>query len=628
MTVQTLPPERVEGSGGWMSPLPDSSESEPLVFSRTGIPRNLLDDDAVKVVHRLERKGHEAYLVGGCVRDLLLNRKPKDFDVATSARPRQVKTAFRNCRIIGRRFKLAHLHFEDKILEVSTFRRSPQDMGETDDDDDLLITNDNEFGTAAQDAWRRDFTINALFYDPQRDEILDFVGGMQDVERGLLRTIGDPLVRIKEDPVRILRAIKFASRLSLQIEDATWDAMCDASCDLARSAAPRLLEELLRLLRSSHTVHSFQMLRSCGALEVLLPEVHDFLEDSERDEREQFWRMLSASDGLTKQRAQAGMGRAATPVLLGSLMLPLLEHAKRRAEERDSQRSDEERRSSRTRGREGDYGRLAETVIGPVLRRLNLSRFESGRLKRICVVQRRFHREGRSRTFKPASFVRQDYFADALRLLHLRCLASNEHWDVYDEWHDRWMEHLAEHPEDAPEEVQARARQRREKKRRDDEEQSGSRRRERGARSRGRDRDGRDRDGRDRDRRDRDRDRGGRSDRNKKRDQERRQGKQSSRPDKKKRRRKRRDEVLEPLEPMEPLPPLPEVELDPTEIPTYGSVLGDTGADEKVQLESSKGKRTRKKLEKADEPYVPPSADELDERGKPQGGDDDVFGDW
>ncbi|PIE24495.1 MAG: poly(A) polymerase [Planctomycetota bacterium] len=603
MTVTTLSREQNTPGSGYQAPPPDLATSEALVFDRTAIPEHLLDDDAVKVVQRLERKGHEAYLVGGCVRDLLLNRRPKDFDVATSARPRQVKSAFRNCRIIGRRFKLAHLHFEDKILEVSTFRRTPQELGDSNgenEDNDLLITSDNEFGTAAEDAWRRDFTINALFYDPSRDQILDFVGGMADIERGLLRTIGDPLVRIKEDPVRILRAIKFASRLSLRIEARTWDAMCSEAGDLARSAPPRLLEELLRLLRSPHTVRSFQMLRACGALDVLLPELGDFLEDADREERENFWSMLAATDGLAKQRREAGFEKTPTAILLGALMLPLLERAKREADGRDSKLSEEERRSSRSRGREADYGRLAESVIGPVLRRMNLSRFESGRLKRICVVQRRFHRSGGSRPFKPQAFVRQDYFADALSLLRLRCLATDDHWDIYDDWSQRWREELAQHPEDAPEGVQTRAKNSRRNRPKAKERKPSQSRSQRPAHDRN------------------DRHEGPRKKSKRRREDER----------PRRRRRKKRSEYREPEEPLQPLPPLPDVELDPSVVPTFGSVLGDTGSEEKVQLESSKGKRTRKKLEKADEPYVPPSVDELKEPQKQGPEDDDVFGDW
>src|SRR3954469_22449936 len=184
-----------------------------------------IDPDAAKVVRRLERAGFQAYLVGGCVRDLLLSGRPKDFDVATSARPDDVRSLFRNCRIIGRLFRLAHVLFGGgKVVEVATFRRNPTEADSV-EDDDLLIRSDNVFGEAHEDALRRDFTINALFYDLDRRQVLDWCGGMPDIQRRTIRTIGEPSVRFREDPVRILRAIKFAARLDLGIDPHCYDAM-------------------------------------------------------------------------------------------------------------------------------------------------------------------------------------------------------------------------------------------------------------------------------------------------------------------------------------------------------------------------------------------------------------------
>jgi poly(A) polymerase len=221
---------------------------EPLV-ARRSIHASRLDEDAVKVVRRLVRFGHQAYLVGGCVRDLLLGLQPKDFDVATSARPPQLRKLFRNCRIIGRRFRLAHMLFRDgKVIEVATFRREPEDRAE---DGDLLLLQDNVFGDPHEDALRRDFTINALFYDVAPGNIIDYVGGLVDVERRLLRTIGDPDIRIQEDPVRILRAIKFSARQDLGIDPALYEAAIRHRSLLARSAPPRVFEEVLRLMRGS-----------------------------------------------------------------------------------------------------------------------------------------------------------------------------------------------------------------------------------------------------------------------------------------------------------------------------------------------------------------------------------------
>src|SRR5262245_54995651 len=202
-----------------------------------------LDPDAVKIVQRLTRFGHAAYLVGGCVRALLLDRQPKDFDIATSATPRQIKRVFRNCRIIGRRFRLAHIYFQSgKIIEVATFRA--HDGEEVPEEGaDLLIRDDNQFGTPEQDALRRDFTINALFYDVNAESVLDHVDGLGDLRRRLVRTIGDPHVRFREDPIRILRAIKFAARLDFTIEPATLQALRRHASEIPRAAPPRVLEE-------------------------------------------------------------------------------------------------------------------------------------------------------------------------------------------------------------------------------------------------------------------------------------------------------------------------------------------------------------------------------------------------
>src|SRR5258706_11663539 len=199
------------------------------------IPHDQIDSDAQKVVRRLARSGFDAYLVGGCVRDLLLGRKPKDFDVATSATPPEIRALFRNCRIIGRRFRLAHIFFGSKIIETSTFRANPRDAeGEALDEasapstapvadppaEELFIRRDNVFGSAEEDARRRDFTINGLFYDLDADRVIDYVEGLPDLDRRTVRTIGDADIRFREDPIRILRAIKFAARLDFEIEPA------------------------------------------------------------------------------------------------------------------------------------------------------------------------------------------------------------------------------------------------------------------------------------------------------------------------------------------------------------------------------------------------------------------------
>ncbi len=275
--------------------------------------QSYIDPDVRKVVRRLTRYGHEAYLVGGCVRDLLLARKPKDFDVATSAHPEEVRALFRNSRIIGRRFRLVHVMFHGrKVIEVATFRRNPRPG-----DDGELIRSDNAFGDAHEDAQRRDFTINALFYDVESNHILDWVGGMNDIRRRLIRTIGEPEMRFREDPVRILRAIKFAGRLDLGIDPAVYDAIEYCRDDLQLSARPRVAEEILRLLRGGQARRSIYIAWETGVLDVLLPELAALLYDTEGDDTPgaRVWRQLSYID------ERHGAGHKIDDTVLWTLLL-------------------------------------------------------------------------------------------------------------------------------------------------------------------------------------------------------------------------------------------------------------------------------------------------------------------
>ena len=279
-------------------------DSTGLQRHEAPLDEDAIDADAAKVVRRLERSGFQAYLVGGCVRDLLLGGRPKDFDVATSARPDDVRSLFRNCRIIGRRFRLAHVLFGGgKVVEVATFRRNPTGDGESDEDDDLLIRSDNVFGEAHEDALRRDFTINALFYDLDRRQVLDWCGGMPDIQARTIRTIGEPAVRFREDPVRILRAIKFAARLDLGIDPAVYDAMVGSRGELARAARPRIFEEILRLMRMGGSHRSMWLMWEMGAMAILMPELSAFLDDDEATDGGsiRFFRKMALIDERTRK---------------------------------------------------------------------------------------------------------------------------------------------------------------------------------------------------------------------------------------------------------------------------------------------------------------------------------------
>ena len=289
--------------------------SDPEIVEHR-IPRADLDPDAVKIVQRLTRYRHTAFFVGGCVRDLLLGLKPKDFDIATSATPRQVKRLFRNSRVIGRRFRLAHVYFRDgKIIEVATFRSREEDTPES-EDEDVMIREDNRFGTPTEDALRRDFTINQLFYDVGGSKVIDHAGGLADLERRLVRTIGEPELRFREDPIRILRAIKFAARLDLDIEASTLRALQKTRSDIPKAAAARILEEINRFCQGARARRSFELLFEHGIFEVILPEIHALYAGRERYRE----LLLDLLDGL--DRRTAGGSAPDTGEILAALVLP------------------------------------------------------------------------------------------------------------------------------------------------------------------------------------------------------------------------------------------------------------------------------------------------------------------
>src|SRR5437660_8740281 len=235
-------------------------------ISRRRIPENVL-----KVLYRLHRSGYRAYLCGGSVRDLLMNGTPKDFDIATDAHPTEIRRLFRNSRIIGRRFRLVHIIFQDMLVEVATFRREPE---RNEDAEELLITDDNTFGSPLQDARRGDFTINALFYNIADFSVIDYIGGLEDLEGKRVRVIGDPDVRFREDPVRMMRAIEFASRLGFEIEPATYAAILRHKNEILKASPPRISEEILELLRRGWSNNAIRLMVQTGLLEPLLPDVY------------------------------------------------------------------------------------------------------------------------------------------------------------------------------------------------------------------------------------------------------------------------------------------------------------------------------------------------------------------
>jgi poly(A) polymerase len=387
------------------------------------IPPDQIDPDAVKVVQRLRRFDHAAYVVGGCVRDLLLGRKPKDFDVATSATPPELRRLFRNCRIIGRRFRLAHIFFGSKIIETSTFRANPRETTEEEGEaavtstapaaaaapegNDLLIRRDNVFGTAEEDARRRDFTINGLFYDIETGQVIDYVNGMADLEARLVRTIGNPDIRFREDPVRILRAVKFAARCDLNIEPETYQSMLDHAGEVAKCAQARVSEEFYRLLRAGAGKRSVELLVETGLLKVLLPELDAALTSADGDgetalRRSRLWAYLAALDRSTVKRESP----PSNALVLATILLPPL---------RDVLHPD----SNSVR----DVGQILTASMHPILERLKASRRES-ELARQILLALRYIFPGSNANRRRPRLAGRAFLDDALRLHEIVCDAE------------------------------------------------------------------------------------------------------------------------------------------------------------------------------------------------------------
>ncbi len=388
-----------------------------------------LDPDALKVVYRLRQFGYEAYFVGGCVRDLLLGKVPKDFDVATSAYPNEVRGAFRNCRLIGRRFRLAHVYFKGgKIIEVSTFRANPTEelhphaadeasaeSAEAPHDDDLLITQDNVFGTAEEDARRRDFTINGLFYDVVSGQVIDHVRGRRDLDERFIRTIGNPEVRMREDPVRMLRAVRFACKLGLDIESRTYAAMEGAVEELPRCAQARLLEETFRLIRGGISTDSIKLLAALDALRILLPPVADYFKRTGPEGTEGFYRHTRGLDA----RVRAGE-QLEDAALLATILLPIANEM-------------QEHESEQEEGQTPTVAQAIEDLLAELVRNARLPRRIAERCRMILIAQRTLSGQRRRRGAL-AAFRRHPLFNEALTVFEISVEATGEFREQLDAW--------------------------------------------------------------------------------------------------------------------------------------------------------------------------------------------------
>ena len=428
----------------------DGSGHQPRILDRSehNISRSNIDPHTLKVLYRLHNSGKKAYMVGGAVRDLLLDRRPKDFDVGTDARPGEIRRLFRNSRIIGRRFRLAHVFFPDGIVEVATFRREPSPQEQESGQDELLITSDNTYGTPRQDAFRRDFTINALFYNIADFSVIDYVGGIDDLDDGLIRVIGDPDVRFAEDPVRLLRAIEFAARLGFDLESGTAAGIQRNKEEIAKASPARLTEEIVQLLRCGHAGDALQLMLDFGLLEELLPEVYAMVAADERG-LGSFNRIPVVFDEMVEEGRELEDAGLLAAVLLPTVLL---------------RRYDIEGVDDHPMSRAG-LEAMVEEVVAPFAARFSLSRVRTervvGGLKvflRMCEPE--WSAEARRR------FAVRRYFDEALFLFEILTRATGDGAEALAAWQQAARDRPEPRPESRPASGAGRRPRRRRRKRR------------------------------------------------------------------------------------------------------------------------------------------------------------------
>jgi len=394
-------------SGSGSTPKGEDTTPEPVVVARDGhaVSRRNIDADAMKVLSRLNRFDHTAYLVGGGVRDLLLRRKVKDFDVATSAHPNEVKKLFRNCRLVGRRFRLAHILFRGgKVIEVSTFRRHAG-FG---DEGELLIKSDNTFGNAEEDALRRDFTMNGLFYSIADSTVIDYVGGLKDIEAKVVATIGKPGIRFREDPIRMLRALRFAARLDFTLAPATARALEKHRKEVWKAAVQRNLEEILRMLQQGAAAESFRLMDETGLLKILLPRLAaDYAAEETGD---QIRRNLAAIDAM-----KIPDHRMTTGFLTAILYFPSFLAESRRADA------------------SVDRLKMAVELLDKDLAKLQFPRLQIERARQLLAAQHRIENIGKKK-IRPSVLARKTYFDDALTIFEITRPPSRENRAIVRRW--------------------------------------------------------------------------------------------------------------------------------------------------------------------------------------------------
>lgn len=390
---------------------------QPIIRKREDhcISRKNIDPCAIKVLYRLSNKGFTAYLVGGGVRDLLLGLKPKDFDISTDAHPNQIKSLFRNAFLIGRRFRLAHIRFGQEVIETSTFRSAPEvEEGLTPHSEAsgaLYQHRDNTFGTPEEDAERRDFTVNGLFYDIKTFDVIDFVGGLKDLDKKVMRCIGDPNVRFREDPVRMMRAVRFAARLGFSIHRDSVRAINRHHAEIEHASPARLLEEIAKLFGHESAESAFRLLWKHRLMQHLLPEVEAYIKSSGR-RNSPLWKYLGALDACPE------LSSGASNTLRFAVLLYPLFLARVKQEEKG--------------GLPVLYHDMGVKALEPIAARLKLPKRAFYDIVRIYEGQRRF--EDIHRRVRPAKFAAQECFPEMLALRRLDLMVTGGDLASLDRW--------------------------------------------------------------------------------------------------------------------------------------------------------------------------------------------------
>jgi poly(A) polymerase len=377
------------------------------------IRKTQIDDDVQKIIHRLNKFGYKSFLVGGCVRDILLGKKPKDFDIVTSATPNQIKNIFNNCRIIGRRFKIVHVIFKNKVVEVSTFRSLPEHRLEKHGSDkDYLLKKDNNFGTPKEDAARRDFTINSLYFDLRNESIIDFVGGLEDLKNGILRVIGDPDISFKEDPVRMIRAVKFGILHGLQFDKATQKAIKKNKNEIEKASTSRMLEEYNKIFRTWRTSEIFKGLVDNHLLDVLFSEA---LENIKKDSkwRENFLetsigKRLVIADRMLCEREEVNHLIFFT-ILFSDVVNSVLKQGSK------------------------NIVHAIKEAIEPIANRIELPKKDKEKIIKVFASQQRFQ-AGQSETAKAhvEIFKNKDFFHESFMFFKINALAEGNEKSIQD----------------------------------------------------------------------------------------------------------------------------------------------------------------------------------------------------